>query len=72
MMGEVEDANRKQVTVKEYKKQEEKDIEQKIVEYNKHKTMREEEHIAEQKRIKDEKERDVQRLREMQERAQDR
>jgi hypothetical protein len=34
--------------------------------------MREEEHIAEQKRIKDEKERDVQRLREMQERAQDR
>jgi len=64
-MGEVEDANRKQVTVKENKKQEEKDIEQKIVEYNRLKTMREEEHISEQKRIKDEKERDVQRLREM-------
>ena len=47
MMGEVEDANRKQVTVKENKKLEEKDIEQKIVDYNKHKTLREEEHISE-------------------------
>ena len=42
------------------------------MEYNKHKTMREEEHIAEQRRIKDEKEREVQRLRDLQEKAQDR
>jgi len=65
MMGEVEDANKKQVVVKENKKKEEKDLEQKIVDYNKHKTMREEELIAEQRRVKDEKEREVQRLREM-------
>lgn len=42
------------------------------MEYNKQKAMREEEHIAEQKRIKDEKEREVQRLRDLQEKAQDR
>ncbi len=35
MMGEVEEANKKQVTVKEFKKKEEKDLEQKIVDYNK-------------------------------------
>jgi len=34
--------------------------------------MREEELIAEQRRVKEEKEREVQRLREMQEKAQDR
>jgi len=37
----------------------------KIVEYNKHKAQREEEKLAEDKRIKDEKEREVQRLRDL-------
>ena len=64
-MGEVEEANKKQVTVKEFKKKEEKDLEQKIVDYNKQKAMREEEHIAEQRRVKEEKEREVQRLRDL-------
>ncbi len=59
MMGEVEEANKQQVTVKEFKKKEQKDLEQKIVDYNKQKAMREEEHIAEQRRIKEEKEREV-------------
>lgn len=34
-MMEVEDANKKAIDVKEYKKKEEKDLEMKIVEYNK-------------------------------------
>ena len=34
MMLEVEDANKNAITVKESKKKEEKDLEQKIVEYN--------------------------------------
>jgi len=43
MMGEVEEANKRAITVKDYKKKEEKDLEMKIVEYNKQKTLREEE-----------------------------
>ena len=42
-MAEVEDANRRAIGVKEYKKKEEKDLELKIVEYNKSKAQREEE-----------------------------
>ena len=72
MMAEVEDANRKAIEVKESKKKEEKDLDQKIVEYNRQRALREEERLAEEKRIKDEKEREVQRLRELQEKAQDR
>jgi hypothetical protein len=36
-MAEVEDANKKAIDVKDGKKKEEKDLEQKIVEYNKSK-----------------------------------
>jgi len=72
MMAEVEDANRKAIDVKEGKKKEEKDLDQKIVDYNKQRALREEERLAEEKRVKEEKEREVQRLRELQEKAQDR
>jgi hypothetical protein len=43
LMGEVEDANKRAVDVKEYKKLEEKNLEMKIVEYNRNKAQREEE-----------------------------
>lgn len=65
LMNEVEDANKKAIDVKEYKKLEEKQLEMKIVDYNRQKALREEEQAAEQRRIKEEKEREVQRLREL-------
>ena len=68
-MVEVEEANKRAITVKDYKKKEEKDLDQKIVDYNKQKALREEERLAEEKRIKEEKEREVQRLRDLQEKA---
>lgn len=43
LMHEVEAANKRAIDVKEYKKKEEKDLELKIVEYNKSKAQREEE-----------------------------
>ena len=43
LMGEVEEANRRAIDIKEGRKKEEKDLEMKIVDYNKHKTLREEE-----------------------------
>ncbi len=46
-MCEVEDANKRAIDVKEYKKKEEKDLEMKIVEYNRNKALREEEQAAE-------------------------
>lgn len=45
MMGEVEVSNKAAITVKESKKKEEKDLEQKIVDYNKSKAQREEEEL---------------------------
>ena len=72
MMVEVEEANREAIAEKEKKKKEERDLENKIVEYNRLKAMREEEVEEEKRRIKEEKEREVQRLRDLQERAQDR
>ena len=42
-MNEVEDANKKAIDVKDYKKKEEKDLEMKIVDYNRQKALREEE-----------------------------
>lgn len=68
-MAEVEAANKKAIEVKDVKKREEKDLEMKIVEYNKSKAQREEEQLAEIRRIKEDKEREVQRLRELQEKA---
>lgn len=64
-MSEVEDANKRAIDVKEHKKYEEKELEMKIVDYNRQKALREEEQMAEQRRIKEEKEREVQRLREL-------
>ena len=72
MMGEVEEANKRAIEVKENRKKEEKDLEQQIVDYNRNKALREEEKAAELKRIKEEKEREVARLRELQEKAADR
>ena len=72
LMGDVEDANKRAIDVKDGKKKEEKDLEMKIVDYNRQKAMREEEQAAELRRVKEEKEREVQRLRELQEKAQDR
>lgn len=72
MMGEVEEANRRAIEVKDQRKKEEKDLEQQIVEYNRAKAQREEEQQAEYKRVKEEKEREVARLRELQEKAADR
>lgn len=71
-MSEVEDANKKAIEVKDHKKVEEKELEMKIVDYNRQKALREEEQLHEARRIKEEKEREVQRLRELQEKAQDR
>ena len=65
LMGEVEEANKRAIDIKDGKKKEEKDLENKIVEYNKAKAMREEETQGEIKRVKDEKEREVQRLRDL-------
>jgi len=65
MMGEVEEANKRAIEVKENRKKEEKDLEQQIVEYNRQKMLREEEKAAELKRVKEEKEREVARLREL-------
>ena len=65
MMGEVEEANKRAIEVKENRKKDEKDLEQQIVEYNRQKVLREEEKAAEIKRVKEEKERDLARLREL-------
>jgi hypothetical protein len=58
-MLEVEETNKRAIYAKESKKQEERDLDNKIADYNKSKAMREEERFAEEKRIKDEKEREV-------------
>ena len=43
LMQEVEDANKQAIGIKDGRKKEEKDLEMKIVDYNKHKALREEE-----------------------------
>ncbi len=58
-MSEVEEANKKAIDVKESKKVQEKELEMKIVDYNRQKALREEEQQAELRRIKEEKEREV-------------
>ena len=47
VMGEVEEANKAALVMKDSKKKEEKDLEMKIVDYNKQKALREEEKMAE-------------------------
>lgn len=72
LMAEVEDVNRRAILIKEDKKRQERDEDEKIMKYNIEKAKREQEIIEENERIKAEKEREVQRLRERQERAKDR
>ena len=43
LMTEVEEANKRAIEVKDSKKRDEKDLEMKIVDYNRQKTLREEE-----------------------------
>lgn len=68
---EVEYTNRKAIDVKERKKLEEKELELKIHQYNVEKTQKDEEDMAEKKRVREDKERETQKLREKQERAAD-
>ena len=46
MIAEVEDANKRAIQVKDQRKKEEKDLEQKIIDYNRAKAQREEEKAA--------------------------
>jgi hypothetical protein len=71
-MHEVEHANNQAILNKEFKKIEERELENKINEYNKQKAQREAERVAEENAVRAEKEREVQKLRDMQQRAQDR
>lgn len=66
LMEVVKDSNKKAIEIKQQKTQEEKDLMQKIHDYNKQKAQKEEEYLAEQKRIHDEKEKEVQSLRDKQ------
>ncbi len=72
MLDEIFAANQRAILVKKKRILEEKEEEEKITAYNRAKARKEAEFEAEQRRIKDEKEREVQHLREMQEKAYDR
>ena len=68
---EVESINKISALNRDKKKLAEKELDLKIHQYNIEKAKKEEEELAERKRIRDEKEKETQRLREKQERAQD-
>lgn len=68
---EVEKTNTRAIFEKEKKKVEERELELKIHAYNLEKAFKEEEDLAEKLRVKDLKEKETQRMREKQERAQD-
>lgn len=68
---EVAEINIKAGEIKEKRKIEDKELDLKIHEYNIKKAKREEEEIAEKKRIQDEKEKEVQKIRDRQEKAND-
>ena len=72
MLQQVEASNKVALDRKQQKAQMERDEDLKIVRYNAEKIQKEEAAAAEAKRIRDEKEQEIQRLREMQERAADR
>lgn len=72
MMAQVEVSNQKAIDAKQARKLEEQKMEQSIVDYNKKKAAKEEAMAAEAARIRDEKEKEIQRLRELQEKAADR
>jgi hypothetical protein len=65
LAAEVEEANYQAILLREEKKKIEREEDEKILKYNLDKAKREQEYIEEQERIKAEKEREVQRLREM-------
>jgi len=65
LAAEVEEANYQAILLREEKKKIEREEDEKILKYNLEKAKREQEYIEEQERIKAEKEREVQRLREM-------
>ena len=69
---EIYEANQAATEKKQVRYQRERDEDEKIVKYNLEKAEKEAEYLAEQKRIRDEKERETAKLREMQEKAQDR
>jgi len=69
---EIVHANKRAIANKLSKIEEEKKEEEKIVQYNIEKAQKEADYLAEQQRIKDEKEREVARLRSLQEKAYDR
>ena len=72
LMLEVEEANRSAISGKEKKKEEERQLEAEIVEYNRLKAQREEEIELDKKKAQEEKEKEVQRLRDLQEKVSDR
>lgn len=72
LIAEVEAANKIALSKKAELRQKELDEEQKIVRYNQDKIEREVSQALEERRIKEEKEKEVARLREMQEKAADR
>ena len=71
-MEQVAASNKESLAQKELKVIQEKKLEAEIVEYNRQKILREEEAILEEKRTQEEKEKEIQRLRELQEKANDR
>ena len=71
-MQDIKYANTQATLIKEYKKSEEKELDNRIHEYNRQKAQREADRLAEDNVIKNEREREVQKLRDMQQRAQDR
>ena len=72
LMAQTAEANQAAIALKEKRRLEEKELEKKIADYQKAIILKEEEQIAEKKRKAEEKEREIQRLRELQEKAQDR
>lgn len=72
LLDEVEESNREAHTTKKVKVEEEKKLDNEILEYNIQKAKLEEEREIEKRRLQEEKEKEVQRLRELQERAADR
>jgi hypothetical protein len=72
LMAEVDDANKKAMSIKQSRVLEEKQLEDEIAEYNRNKAQREEELLDEARRSQEEKELEIQRLRELQEKASDR
>ena len=72
LMKQAAEANAQSLIEKEKRAKEEKDQENEIIAYQKAKDLKEYEAQLEAQRIKDEKEREIQRLRELQEKAADR